>query len=57
MERNQMVKGDVETIALEFISPVTLMIQLLEREPEKKEEALQKIEKHIDVFIERYEIQ
>ncbi len=57
MERNQMVKGDVETIALEFISPVTLMIQMLEREPEKKEEALQKIEEHIDVFIERYEIQ
>lgn len=57
MERNLMIKGDAETIALEFISPVTLMIQMLEREPEKKEEALQKIEEHIDVFIERYEIQ
>jgi len=57
MKRNLMVKGDVDTIALEFISPVTIMIQMLEREPEKKEEALQKIEKHIDVFIERYEIQ
>jgi hypothetical protein len=41
MERDQMVKGDAEVIALEFISPITIMVQLLDREPRKKKEALQ----------------
>jgi hypothetical protein len=31
------------------------MVQLIDREPRKKKEALQIIEKHIDVFLERYE--
>jgi hypothetical protein len=54
MERGKMVKGDAEVIALEFISPITIMLQLLDREPRKKKEALQIIEKHIDIFLERY---
>jgi hypothetical protein len=54
MERDQMVKGDAEVIALEFISPITIMVQLLDREPMKKTEALHIIEKHIDIFLERY---
>lgn len=55
MERGQMMEGDVDIIALEFISPITIMVQLIDREPRKKKEALQIIEKHIDVFLERYE--
>jgi AcrR family transcriptional regulator len=55
MERGQMMKGDADIIALEFISPITIMVQLLDREPRKKKEALLTIEKHIDVFLERYE--
>ncbi len=55
MDRGQMVKGDAAIIALEFISPITIMVQLLDREPRKKKEALQTIEKHIDTFLERYE--
>lgn len=54
MDRGQMVKGDAEIIALEFVSPITVMVQLLDREPRKKKEAFQTIEKHIDVFLERY---
>ncbi len=54
MERGQMAKGDAEIIALEFISPITIMLQLIDREPRKKKEALQMIEKHIDTFSERY---
>ena len=54
MERGQMVKGDAAIIALEFISPITIMVQLLDREPRKTKEALQIIEKHIDIFLERY---
>ena len=55
MERGQMMQGDADIIALEFISPITIMVQLLDREPRKKKEALLTIEKHIDVFLERYE--
>ena len=50
-----MMQGDADIIALEFISPITIMVQLLDREPRKKKEALLTIEKHIDVFLERYE--
>ena len=32
-----------------------VLLQLLDREPRKKKEALLKIEKHIDIFLERYE--
>ena len=55
MERGQMMQGDADIIAIEFISPITIMVQLLDREPRKKKEALLTIEKHIDVFLERYE--
>ena len=54
MERGQMVAGDAEIIALEFISPITIMIQLMDRHPEKKDEAFKTIETHIDVFIDRF---
>ena len=37
MERGQMMKGDAELIALEFISPITIMIQLIDREPKKED--------------------
>ena len=49
-----MIKGNPEISALEFIAPVTLMLQLCDRQPERKEEAMKIIEDHIDVFIERY---
>ena len=55
MKRGQMIQGDADIIALEFVSPITIMVQLLDREPRKKKEALLTIEKHIDVFLERYE--
>ncbi|WP_022776872.1 TetR/AcrR family transcriptional regulator [Butyrivibrio sp. AE3009] len=55
MDRGQMAKGDAAIIALEFISPITIMVQLLDRQPRKKKEALQIVEKHIDIFLEKYE--
>jgi AcrR family transcriptional regulator len=55
MDRGQMVKGDAAIIALEFIAPITIMVQLLDRQPRKKKEALQIVEKHIDIFLEKYE--
>ena len=49
-----MVKGDPDVMALEFMAPVSLMLQMCDREPHKKDEAIRMIEKHMDMFIERY---
>ena len=54
MDNGQMIEGDAKIIALELLSPITIMIQLIDREPRKKKEALQTIEKHIDTFLIRY---
>ena len=49
-----MIKGDPAIYALEFASPVTLMIQLADRDPEQKAYALKTIRKHVLTFIDRY---
>ena len=49
-----MIKGDPSIYALEFAAPITLMIQLADRDPEQKSYSLKKIRKHIDTFIDRY---
>ena len=49
-----MVKGDAKIYALEFVAPVTLMIQLSDRNPNQKDYAIKTIKKHINVFTERY---
>lgn len=57
MEKGVMIKGEPDMIALEFTAPATLMIQMSDRQPEKKQEAVSTIDKHFDTFIERYFIQ
>ena len=54
MDKGVMIKGDNDIFALEFTAPVTLMLQLSDRQPEKREEALETVERHFDAFIERY---
>jgi len=54
MDRGEMIEGDASIYALQFISPITIMIQYMEREPDKKEDAFKMIDKHIDVFIDLY---
>ncbi len=49
-----MQKGNPDIYALEYIAPVTLMIQLCDREPDRKEEVLKIIDQHIDVFTHKY---
>ena len=49
-----MKEGNAEIYALEFTAPVTLMLQMCDREPHKKDEALKTIECHMDTFINRY---
>lgn len=50
----QMAECDTEILALEYISPITLMIQLCDRQPERYQEIMSIIEKHIDQFIATY---
>ena len=54
MDKGLMIHGDANIYALEFAAPVTLMIQMSDRQPEKKIQALETINRHFDVFIERY---
>ena len=56
MDAGKMVKGDADIIALEFIAPITLMVQMVDREPDKKEEAFKTMDKHMDLFLKRYEV-
>ena len=54
MDLGIMQRGNPDIYALQFISPVTMMIQLCDREPERKEEVLETVREHIDVFMEKY---
>ena len=54
MKDGIMKEGNAEIYALEFTAPVTLMLQMCDREPEKREEILKTISEHMDVFIEKY---
>ena len=52
MDDGVMIKGDPEIMALEFIAPVTLLIQRYDREPGGKDEIFKTIKKHMNVFID-----
>jgi len=54
MAEGLMVKGNPEIIALEFVAPITLLIQMSDREKDKQYEVMKTIEEHMDVFVERF---
>ena len=54
MEKGILKKDDPELIALEFVSPVSLLIHMYDRQPEKEEEVLNKIRKHFEHFAKVY---
>ena len=45
---------DTKVLALEYTAPTAMLIQLSDREPSRRAEALELIEKHIDFFIAKY---
>ena len=51
-----MTYGNPQITAFEFIAPVALLVQMIDREPDRKDEALKIINEHIDLFIEKYGI-
>lgn len=54
MEKGILKKDDPEYLALEFVAPVSLLIHMYDRQPEREEEVLDKIKKHFDHFASVY---
>ena len=54
MEKGILKQDDPEYLALEFVSPVTLLIHMYDRQPERKKEVLEKIRKHFEHFVKTY---
>ena len=54
METGILKKDDPESLALEFVAPVSLLIHTYYRQPEREEEILDKIRKHFEHFAKIY---
>lgn len=54
MAQGQMKKEDEQIMALQFYAPMFLLLTLCDRQPEREEEALQLLEKHIRQFNRMY---
>ena len=54
MEKGIIKQDDSEVLALEFVSPVSLLIHMYDRQPEREEEVLEKIRKHFEHFKKVY---
>ena len=56
MEKGILKKDEPENLALEFVAPVSLLIHMYDRQPEREEEVLYKIRKHFEHFARVYTI-
>ena len=54
MKKGLLKQDDQEYLALEFVSPVTLLIHIYDRQPEREAEVLEKIRKHFEHFVQTY---
>ena len=54
MEKGILKRDDPELLALEFVAPVSLLIHMYDRQPEREEEVLDKIRKHFEHFVKVY---
>lgn len=54
MKKGVLKQDDPEYLALEFVSPVSLLIHMYDRQPEREAEVLEKIRKHFEHFAEVY---
>ncbi len=54
MDQGLLEEQDPEFLALEYVAPVSLLIQLADREPDRKEEVIRMAERHVDFFISNY---
>ena len=54
MESGIMRKGDPELVSMSFAAPVSLLIQMCDREPEREKEAMERIEAYLRYFAGKY---
>lgn len=54
MKQGTLQDDDPEILALEYMAPVSIMIHMVDREPQKEKEAMERIEKHFKHFVEQY---
>lgn len=54
MEMKILKMDDAETMALEFVAPVSLLIHTYDRQPEREAEVMGKIKKHFEHFSKIY---
>ena len=54
MDSGRIEDGNPEQLAFEFISPITVLIQLLDRRSESEDEVRNRVDRHIDFFIGKY---
>lgn len=54
MENGTLKKGDPAILAFAYTTPITALIHLCDREPEKENEAMEKMQKFIDQFCDEY---
>ncbi len=54
IDHGRMIKGRPEIYAIEYSSPLSVLIQMCNREPERKEELIRMMEDHMDFFVERF---
>ena len=54
MDKNVIQKSDAKMLAIEFVYPVSLLIQTCDREPERKDEILEIIKKYFEHFAKKY---
>lgn len=55
MDNGTMKKSNPILVAMEFAAPVSLLIQMCDREPEREAEAIEQIEKYFRQFAEKYQ--
>lgn len=54
MDKNVIQKSDAKMLAIEFVYPISLLIQTCDREPERKDEILEIIKKYFEHFAKKY---
>lgn len=57
MAKGSMKKCDPETLAFSYMAPISVLIRMCDRIPEKEPEAMEKIDKFVKMFIEQYGIE
>lgn len=54
MDKGLLKEDDAEMLAIQYVSPITMYIHMVDREPGKQAMAMERIERHINHFIRVY---